>query len=100
MIVHAAVLADVPAERHAFEESVAENQIARVISLGEEAVFFEAFGEHGVADNVVLDVLQGEKRFGDGSEAFDPVVDGEFFGCDVLRHIWSLRKLIRVRGDC
>src|SRR5207237_10175998 len=58
MIVNAAVLADVPAKRHAFEESVAEDEIARVISPGEEAIFCEAFGTHGVADDVALDVLQ------------------------------------------
>src|SRR5437879_4857101 len=53
MIVDAAVLADVPAKRHAFKQIVAENEIARVISLGEEAVFLEALGVHGVADDVV-----------------------------------------------
>jgi hypothetical protein len=86
MIVNAAVLPDVPAKRHALEENVAEDEIARVISLGEKAIFFEAFRAHGVADDIVLDVLQRELGFADGSEAFDPVFDGEFFGCDRLRH--------------
>ena len=66
VIVDAAVLADVPAKRHALEEIVAKDEIARVISLGEEAIFFEAFGTDGVADDVVLNILQGEVGFGDG----------------------------------
>ncbi len=86
MIVDAAVLADVPAKRHTFEENVAENQVARVISLGEKAILFEAFGAHDVANDVVMNVLQRKLGFGNGGEALDPVFDVEFFRCDGLRH--------------
>jgi hypothetical protein len=101
MIVNAAVLADVPAKRHALEEIVAEDEIARVISLGEEAIFFETLGADGVANNVVLDVLQREFSLGDSREALDPVFDFEFFRCDGLRHtmppnlVWDSRGLLR-----
>jgi len=86
VIVDAAVLADVPAEGHALEQIVAEDEVARVISFGEKAISFEALGMNGVADDVVLDILQGEVGFGDGREALHPIVDVEFFRCDGLRH--------------
>jgi hypothetical protein len=83
MIVDTAVLADFPADGHALEEIIFENEIAGVVALGEEAIFFEALGADGMVEDVVLDVFQSEATLGDGSEAFDPVgdrnlLDGEF----------------------
>jgi len=77
MIVDAAVLADFPADRHALEEIVFENEIAGVIACGEEEIFFERFGAHRVVDDVVLNVFEREGAIGDRGEAFDPVSDGE-----------------------
>ena len=65
MIVNPAVLADFPADRHALEEIVFENEIARVIAFGEEEIFFERFGAHGVVDDVVLNVFEREGAIGD-----------------------------------
>lgn len=65
MIVNAAVLPDFPADRHALEEIVFENEIAGVIAFGEEEIFFECFGAHGVVDDVVLDVFEREGALGD-----------------------------------
>jgi hypothetical protein len=77
MIVDTAVLADFPADRHALEEIVFENEIARVIPFGEEEILFECFGPDGVVDDVVLNVFEREGTIGDRGEAFDPVSDGE-----------------------
>jgi len=43
MVVDAAGLADFPADGHAFEKGVFENQIAGVVAFGEIAIFCEAF---------------------------------------------------------
>src|SRR5580693_9153809 len=77
MIVDAAVLSYFPADGHALEEIVFENEIARVIPLGEEEVFFERLRTDRVLDDVVLDSLESEFAFRDSGEAFDPVGDGE-----------------------
>ena len=86
MIVDAAVLADFPADGHALEEIVFENEIARVISFGEEAVFVERFGADGVPDDIVLDVFESEFALGDGGEVFDPVGDGELLDGEFFWH--------------
>ena len=86
MVVDAAVLAAFPAEGHALEESVFEDQIAGVAALGKENVGFEAGGLDGMMDDVVLDGFEGEVFFGDGGEAGDPVGDGDLRGGDILRH--------------
>src|ERR1700730_13947406 len=77
MIVHAAGLADFPADRHALEDVVFENEIARVVAIGEEAIFVESFGAHGMEKDVVLNVLQREITLGNGGETFYPVRDGQ-----------------------
>jgi hypothetical protein len=77
MIVDAAVLADFPADGHALEEVVFENEIARVIAFGEKEIFFERLGADGVADDVVLDIFEREVALGDSGKALDPVGDGE-----------------------
>src|SRR6266404_2795145 len=64
MIVDAAVLADFPADGHALEEIVLENQIARVAALRKITIGVERFGADGVANNVVLDVFQCEVAHG------------------------------------
>jgi hypothetical protein len=65
MIVNPAVLADFPADRHALEEIVFENEIAGVIAFGEEEIFFERFGAHGMVDDEVLNVFEREGAIGD-----------------------------------
>jgi len=77
MIVDAALLADFPADGHALEEIVFENEIAGVVAFGEEAIFVEAPGAHGVVDDVVLNIFEREVALGDGSEALDPIGDGK-----------------------
>jgi hypothetical protein len=77
MIVDAAVLADFPADGHALEEVVFENEIARVIAFGEKEIFFEGLGTNRVANDVVLDILEREIALGDSGKALDPVGDSE-----------------------
>jgi hypothetical protein len=80
MIVDAAVLADVPAKSHAFEHIVAENEIASVVALGKKAIRVERLGADGVANDVVLDILQREVALRDAGEALDPIGDVELLG--------------------
>lgn len=92
MIVDAAVLADVPAESHAFKQSVPKDEIASVIAFREKNIASKRFGTDGMLDDVVLDGIEVEIIFGDGSEAGDPVGDvGLPSDGDVLGH-WGLRK--------
>ena len=94
MIVDAAVLADFPADGHALEEIVFENEIPRVVAFGEEAIFFEALGAYGVVKDVVLDVFERAIALGDGGEGFDPVGDGELLDSELF---WHGRKIITLK---
>ncbi len=97
MIVNAAVLADFPADGHALEKIVLEDEIARVVAFGEEAVLVERFGADGVLDDVVLDIFEGEVALGNCGEVFDPVGDGELFDGELF---WHGRKIITLnRGS-
>jgi hypothetical protein len=91
VIVDAAVLADFPADGHALEDCVFENEIAGVIAFGKEEVFFECFGADGVVEDVVLDGFESEVAFGDYGEAFDPLCDGELLDGELF---WHGRKII------
>ena len=75
MIVNAAGLADFPADGHALEDFVFEDEISRVIALGEKEILFQSFGADGVAEDIVLNVLQGEVAPSNFRKAFDPVCD-------------------------
>jgi len=94
MIVDAAVLADFPADGHALEKIVFENEIPGVVALGEEAIFIEALGADGVVEDVVLDVFEREVALGDGGEGFDPVGDGELLDNELF---WHGRKIITLK---
>jgi hypothetical protein len=94
MIVDAAELADFPADGHAFEHVVLENQVARVAAFGEEKIFFERFGADGVVENEALNIFEGEVAVGDGREVLDPVGDGELFDCELFGHGKSLRRKV------
>jgi hypothetical protein len=94
MIVDAAVLADFPADGHALEEIIFENEIPCVVAFGEEAIFFEALGADGVVEDVVLDVFEREVALGDGGEGFDPVGDGELLDGELF---WHGRKIITLK---
>lgn len=91
MIVDAAVLANFPADGHALEKIVLENEIARVISFGEKAILVERFGADGMLNDVVLDSFESEVALGNGGEVFDPVGDGELFDGELF---WHGRKII------
>ncbi len=91
MIVDAAELADFPADGHAFEHVVLENQVAGVAAFGEEEIFLERFGTDGVVEDEVLNIFQCEVAVGDGREVFDPVIYDELFGCELFGHGSSLR---------
>jgi len=91
VIVDAAVLADFPADSHALEEIIFENEIAGVIPFREEKIFVERFGFNGVLDDVVLDVFESEVALGDGGKAFDPVSDRELLRGELF---WHGRKII------
>jgi len=96
MIVDAAVLADFPADGHALEEIIFENEIAGVVAFGEEAIFFEALGADGMVEDVVLDVVEREAALGDGGEAFDPIGNGELLDDDLFWH--DLKIISRKRS--
>jgi hypothetical protein len=86
MIVDAAVLADFPADGHALEEIVFENQIARVVAFGKEKIIFQRFWTHGAADDIVLDIFESELAHGNGGKTFDPISDGERFDGELIWH--------------
>lgn len=86
MIVNAAVLADFPADGHALEKIVFENQIAGVIAFGEEAVLVERFGADGVLDDVVLNGFESETALGNCGESFDPIGDAQLLRGNLFRH--------------
>src|SRR4029077_2386783 len=86
MIVDAADLTDFPADGHAFEDVVFENEIAGVIAFGEEEIFVESVRAHGMAKDVVLDIGEGEFGIGNAGETLDPIRDGELFGGHLLVH--------------
>src|ERR1700690_3268976 len=86
MIVDAAVLSDFPADGHALEKLVLENQIPRVIPLGKENILVECLRTHNVADDVVLHIFEGEVALGNGSEALDPIRGGERFDGELIWH--------------
>ena len=91
MIVDAAMLADFPADGHALEDCVFENEIAGVVAFGEEEVFFERFGANDMVEDVVLDGFESEVALRKGGEAFDPVCDGELLDGELF---WHGRKII------
>jgi 23S rRNA (adenine2503-C2)-methyltransferase len=86
MIVDAASLADFPADGHALEDVVLENEIAGVVALGEEKIFVESLRADGMAKDVVLDIREGEFAIGNAGETLDPVRDGKLFGGHLLVH--------------
>ena len=86
VIVDAAVLSYFPADGHALEEIVFENEIARVIAFGKEKIFLKRLWFDGVLDDVVLHSFESEFALGDGGEAFDPVRDGELLDGELFLH--------------
>ena len=96
MIVDAAELANFPADSHAFEHVVLENQVAGVAAFGEEEIFPERFGTDGVVEDEVLNIFQCEVAVGDGREVFDPVIYDQLFDRELFGHGSSLRFQLRV----
>jgi hypothetical protein len=86
MIVDAAGLAHFPADGHAFEDFVLENEIAGVIAFGEEEIFVESLRAHSMAKDIVLDIRESEFVIGNAGESLDPVRDSELFGGHLLVH--------------
>src|SRR5260370_32025937 len=86
MVVNAAGLADLPADGHALEDGVLEDEIASVVALRRIAVFVERLRTHRMSNDVVLDAFEGELALGERGETFHPIRDGKLFGCDVLCH--------------
>jgi hypothetical protein len=76
MIVDAAGLTDFPADGHALEDIVLENEIAGVVAFGEEEIFVESLRPDSMAKDVVLNIREGEFAFRNGGETLDPVRDG------------------------
>jgi hypothetical protein len=77
MIVDAAELSDLPANGHALEEIVLEDEIAGVIPFGPEEIFFDGFGADGVGQDEVLNIFEGEVALGNSGEFLDPIGDVE-----------------------
>jgi hypothetical protein len=91
VIVDAAMLAHFPADGHTLEDVVLENEIARVISFGKEAVLVEGLRADGVVKDVVLNIFESEVTLRNRGEAFDPVGDGELLDGELF---WHGRKII------
>ncbi len=98
MIVNAAGLSDFPADGHALEDFVLENEVAGVVALGEEKIFVERFGADDVSEDVVLHVLQCEFAFGNGGETAHPVGDGELIRDRLLLHGAPPKGNPQIRG--
>jgi hypothetical protein len=96
MIVDAAGLANFPADRHAFEDIVAENEIAGVIALGEKEILVKGFRENGMAKKVILNVFEVELALRDVGEILDPIGDDKLFGGKLFVHGMPH---VRVRPD-
>jgi len=75
MIVNAGELTDFPANGHAFEKIILEDEIAGVAAFGEVKKFVESFRADVVLYDEILDVFEGEIFGRDGSEILDPVGD-------------------------
>jgi len=86
MIVDTGELADLPADGHALEKIVLEDEVAGVAALGEMEIFVEGFGADVILNNEVLDILEREVFGGDGGQVFDPVGDGDLGGGEVVGH--------------
>jgi hypothetical protein len=86
MIVDAAGLTDFPADGHTLEDVVLEYEIPGVVAFGEEEIFVEGLGAHGMTKDVVLDIREGEFAIGKTGETLDPVRDGKLFGGHLLVH--------------
>ena len=86
MIVDAAELADFPADGHAFEEVVLENQVARVVAFGPEEILLNGFGADLMGDDEVLDGVESEIAPGNGGEFPDPVGNVHLRGSDGIGH--------------
>jgi hypothetical protein len=86
MVMNAAGLADFPADGHAFEDIVLENEIAGVVSFGEEKIFVESLRTNGMAKDVILNIFDGEIALGNGGETLDPIGDRELLGGHLLVH--------------
>jgi hypothetical protein len=86
MIVDTRGLADFPADSHALEKIVFEDEVARVAALGEMEVFFEGIRADVSLNDKVLDILEREVFGGDGGQVFDPVGDGDLGGGEVVGH--------------
>jgi hypothetical protein len=83
MIVNAAELTNFPADGHAFEQIIFEDEIAGVAAFGEIEIFVERFGNDMMLHDEVLNVFESEILCEDGSKIFDPVGDGELIRSDV-----------------
>jgi hypothetical protein len=86
MIVDAAGLTNFPADGHALEDVVFEDEIAGVVAFGEEEIFVERLRADGMAKDVVLNIGEGEFVLGNAGESLDPVRDCELFGGHLLLH--------------
>ena len=83
MVMDAAGLADFPAQRHALEQCILEDQVAGVASLRIENVLFQTGRLHGMLDDIILDGLQSKILFRNGGEARDPVGDDDLSSSNV-----------------
>jgi len=86
MIVDAGELTDFPANSHAFEKIVFENQIASVAALGKIEVFLERFRANVILDDEILYIFEREIFGLDSGKIFDPIGDGELGGGEVVGH--------------
>ena len=86
MIVDSAGLADLPADSHALEQVVLEDQIASVVPLGKEEVGFERFRLDAVGGQECLHALERELPRRNRGQPLHPIVNRQH-----LRHSSSLR---------
>jgi hypothetical protein len=79
-------LADFPADGHALENGIFEDEISGVIAFGEELIFVQRFGHDDVVEDVVLHGLESEVALRNGGEILDPIGNRQTPGCHLLIH--------------
>ena len=88
MIVDAAHLADVPADRENFKKLALVDEIPRVVALGIENVGLQSLGLDGFLPVKSQHAGNGEFFFGNGAELLHPFIDRELLhGVFVLREV-------------
>jgi hypothetical protein len=89
MIMNTAMLANSPANGHALEYFVFENQVTGVAAFGEITILFDGLGAYGMTDNIILNGFEREILGGNGRETFNPFLNVYLFDRHFVRFGFS-----------